>query len=427
MPPSTSPVWRLRPGSDRRFRAGHPWVYSNELAGSPKGVEPGELIELKDAKNQFLARGFGNPSSLIAFRVVSRDPEVADPVSEEAILGALKKAQALREQVGLAAFSHRLLFGEADRLPGLVIDRYLLASGKEQVFVIQAHSAGAQKILPQVQAALQKFSSMPMAIVLRNDVGVRKLEGLEEEAPKVVKPLPGIKLNEVKILIAAAQGQSVKSLEFETDLIEGQKTGFFLDQFGNVRLTAQWLRGLKPTQGKRLKILDLCCYVGQWSAQLTRVYRDQGLDVEVTAVDASEKALTFAKRNIEAQGATCTTLKADVLKGLTELKDGSFDLVICDPPALIKGRKDLGPGAHAYLQLNTQAFRLVRRGGGIVSCSCSALLEEEEFAKALAKAAARNKADVRWVGRGAPSADHPMLTEFPEGRYLKAWIGLVSE
>src|SRR5262249_29959449 len=159
--------------------------------------------------------------------------------------------------------------------------------------------------------------------------------------------------------------------------IEGQKTGFFLDQFGNVRLAAQLLKGLQPAQGKKLRILDLCCYVGQWGSQLARVFRDAGLEVEVTAVDASDKALAAAKRNIEAQGRRCETMKADVLKDLVSLKDASFDLVISDPPALIKGRKDIGPGTHAYLQLNTQVFRLVRRGGAVVSCSCSALLEEE--------------------------------------------------
>jgi 23S rRNA (cytosine1962-C5)-methyltransferase len=421
---STTPIWRLRPGSDRRFRAGHPWVYSNELAGSPKGLEPGALVELRDAKDQFLARGYGNPGSLIAFRALSRDPEVADPSSEEALAAALGRARRLREHCGLDEFSHRLVFGEADRLPGLIVDSYALSQG-ERVYVIQAHSAGAERLLPRVQPLLERES--PAAIVLRNDVGVRKLEGLEEQAPRVLKSRPGLDLAKARIVVAAAKGSTVRSLEFETDLIEGQKTGFFLDQFGNVRLAAQLLGGLKPLKGKKLRILDLCCYVGQWSAQLARVYRDAGLEVEVTAVDASEKALVFAKRNIEAQGASCEILRADVLKELGGLKDASFDLVVCDPPALIKGRKDLGPGTHAYLQLNTQVFRLVRKGGAVITCSCSALLDEEELAKALTKAAARNRADVRWIGRGAPSADHPMLTEFPEGRYLKAWIGFVAQ
>ncbi len=157
---------------------------------------------------------------------------------------------------------------------------------------------------------------------------------------------------------------------------------------------------------------------------MAQAFKAAGLDVEVTAVDASEKALAFARRNVEAQGASCETLRADVLKDLGSLPAGSFDLVVSDPPALIKGRKDIGPGTHAYLQLNTQVFRLLRKGGGVVTCSCSGLLEEEEFAKAVSKGAARNGAEVRWIGRGMQAPDHPMLLEFPEGRYLKCWIGV---
>lgn len=406
-------------------------MYSNELAGSPKGIEPGAPVELRDSKDQFLARGYGNPNSLIAFRALSRNPEVLDPCSAEQLHQALHAAQRLREISGLAANSHRLIFGEADRIPGLVIDRYRLAQPEgAQVFVIQAHTAGAQRMLPEVQSAIERFAGSQTlsktALVLRNDVGVRKLEGLEEEAPRVLRPLQDVDLKQARILITPVRPGGAP-VEFVTDLVEGQKTGFFLDQFGNVQLAAEKLRGLKPAQGKTLRVLDLCCYVGQWGAQLTRAFREMGFEVEVTAVDASDKALALAKRNVEAQGARCETLKADVLRDLGGLASETFDLVISDPPALIKGRKDIGPGTHAYLQLNTQVFRLVKRGGAVISCSCSALLEEEEFAKALTKAAYRNQVDVRWVGRGAPAPDHPMLTEFPEGRYLKAWIGITSK
>lgn len=433
--PSQSMVWRLRPGADRRFRAGHPWVYSNELAGSPKGVEPGALIELRDGKDQFMARGYANPASLIAFRALSRDPKITEPDSAKSILESLLQAHRIRELSGLGNVSHRLCFGEADHIPGLIIDRYRVAPDA-QVFVVQAHTAGAQRLLGRVQEvfqALVKKTSVAgsptwekTAIVLRNDVAVRKLEGLEEEAPKVLREASGFSLREAKILVAPALGTG-KPMEFETDLLMGQKTGFFLDQFANIQLAAIKLAGLRPAQGKPLRILDLCCYVGQWGAQLARVFKEMGVEVEVTAVDASDKALVFARKNIEAQGVRCETIRGDVLKDLERLAQSSFDLVISDPPALIKGRKDIGPGTHAYLQLNTQVFRLVKNGGAVVSCSCSALLEEEEFTRVLAKAASRNGVDARWIGRGMQAPDHPMLTEFPEGRYLKAWIGLVSK
>src|SRR5947209_6391802 len=145
-------IWRLRAGSDRRFRSGHPWVYSNELQDSPKGVEPGAPVELRDPAGGFLARGYGNPASLIAFRALSRDPTV-DPHSAGFLADSIRSAESLRQQVGLGPFSHRVCFGEADFIPGLVIDRYLIDEG--QVFVVQAHTAGADRRIPQVLEALE--------------------------------------------------------------------------------------------------------------------------------------------------------------------------------------------------------------------------------------------------------------------------------
>jgi 23S rRNA (cytosine1962-C5)-methyltransferase len=230
--------------------------------------------------------------------------------------------------------------------------------------------------------------------------------------------ISGVDFKNVSIWVASYE---FKPLEFVTDLVDGQKTGFFLDQSENIRMAAT--RIFPQAWGKKIRILDLCCYVGQWSTHLVKRYRDAGIEVEVVAFDASAKALELAKKNI---GDRCTTVQGDVLKDLTQFADQSFDLVISDPPALIKGRKDIPAGIHAYLQLNTQVFRIVRKGGAVVCCSCSALLEEGEFQKALSKAARRNQRTVRWIGRGAQAADHPMLAEFPEGQYLKAWVGVVS-
>ncbi len=405
-------VWRLRSGADRRFRSGHPWVYSNELLESPKGIEPGAPVELRDAGGKFLARGYGNPHSLIAFR--------KGPSSSDEVFAALEQAKRLRQTLGLSETSYRLCFGEADGLPGLVIDRYRIEDS--WAFVIQAHTAGAQNWLPELPNLLERlFPGEKHAIVLRNDIGVRKLEGLTEEEPRVLKEIAGTRLSETKIKVAAvAQGAP---LEFQVNLVKGQKTGFFLDQAANIQLAALRFSHLKP-DGASLKILDLCCYVGQWSAQLARLFKNKGMSVDVLAVDASAQALSLAKMNIEAQGARCEILKADVLKGLDSLPEHSFDIVISDPPALIQGRKDIPVGTHAYLQLNTQVFRLVKRSGAVVSCSCSALLEEESFCKVLAKAARRNGAEVSWVARGTQAPDHPMRVEFPEGRYLKCWIGM---
>ncbi|MBI2712787.1 MAG: class I SAM-dependent rRNA methyltransferase [Bdellovibrio sp.] len=425
----TSPtVWRLKKGMDRRFRAGHPWVYSNELMDSPKGHPPGALVRLLDAGGKFLAYGFGNPSSLISFRALTRDETNSDPLSIESLTAKLIQASRLRAQLGFSGVSHRICFGEVDHLPGLVLDRYFTNQG--QVLVIQAHTAGADLLVGAGQgpllSALEKMmdteqsgSFAKASVVLRNDISVRKLEGLESQEVSVLKIGSKKELRQIPILIRSAVGK--EPLSFEVDLLEGQKTGFFLDQFGNIELAALRLKNWAP---RSLRILDLCCYVGQWGVQLGKAFQDSGHEVHITAVDASATALEFAKKNLEKNGLRAKTIKMDVLKDLTSLESGSFDLVISDPPALIKSRKDIPTGTHAYLQLLTQATRLTRSGGALIACSCSAWMAEDSFTTVLQKAAHRNTTEIHWVGRGTQSADHPMIAEFAEGRYLKGWIGL---
>ncbi len=408
-------VWRLRKGADRRFRAGHPWAYSNELAESPKGIAPGELVELCDAGGAFLARGHGNPGSLIAFRALSRDRTELEPLGAEGLGWRLGRARDLRRALGLEATSHRLVFAEGDGLPGLVIDAYALANGS-RVLVVQAHTAGMDGALPAIDAALDGM--YPGAgLVVRSDVGARALDGVPVEPPRVVRSPGGVDLAAARIRVAG--------LELETDLAAGQKTGFFLDQAANLALAAGRLAGIGAREpGAPVRVLDLCCYVGQWGAYLARAIALGGGRAHVTLVDSSARALEVAARNVAGQGADVEALRADVLRDLGALPTGSFDVVVADPPALIGRRKDVPQGTHAYLQLFTQAVRLVRPGGGLVACSCSALLEEAAFDGALAKAARRNDRTVRFVARGGQAPDHPVLLEFPEGRYLKCWVGV---
>lgn len=436
--PHKGPVWRLKKGMDRRFRSGHPWVYSNELLESPKGIEPGQLVELQDAGGKFIARGFGNSSSLISFREVTRVLEEVDPLSTAEVVRRLKRAEALRVRLGWSRGSYRLCYGEADGMPGLVIDRYELAQG--QVFVIQCHSAGSNRLVPRFLEIFEQFTKESAhqvtwestAIVVRNDLNVRKLEGLQEEEPVVLKAGPFSLDSEVPILVRSVTGGDL--LTFDTHLLKGQKTGFFLDQFANIELAVLRFKHLaqgnpdKPSEPKTIRILDLFCYVGQWGAQLSQAFKAMGIQAEVLAVDSSTTALELAKRNIERAGGKCETLRADILAKLSQLESGSFDIVISDPPALIKSKKDVPIGIHAYLQMATQAIRLTRpNGGGVVCCSCSSLLDESELVAGLAKAAQRNLARMNWVGRGGQSPDHPISASFPEGRYLKGWIGIRGE
>jgi 23S rRNA (cytosine1962-C5)-methyltransferase len=177
---------------------------------------------------------------------------------------------------------------------------------------------------------------------------------------------------------------------------------------------------------RELRVLDICCYVGQWGTQLAHLAAAAGLRAEVTLVDASAKALEIAARNVESHGGTANPQKLDVLEDLGRLPRQGYDVVICDPPAFIKKKKDLPTGTMAYQKLNREALRRTAGQGGLfVSCSCSGLFTEEDFRGMLARAAAGHEGEVRWIVRGSHSPDHPQRPEFPQGTYLKSWMGLV--
>jgi 23S rRNA (cytosine1962-C5)-methyltransferase len=426
---------KLRSGADRRIRAGHPWIFSNELADSPKGTTPGTEVQLQDSKGGFLAYGYGNPHSLIAFRALSFDRGESEVCSPEYVQRKILKAWWLRKSLGYQQ-SCRMVYGEGDFLPGLVIDLYKIEqNGKRgQALCVQVLSAGMAQILGQpakffqnlVEEALDnqitEFNWEQTAVVLRNDVQVRRLEGLEVEAPNMIKGIDGIDLNEVDILMAPAVRESSSAvIPMATDLIGGQKTGFFLDQAQNIQILCDLLARTKFDEGV-VRILDLCCYVGQWSTKIVNTLKQKGVQVEVTAADASEKALAFAKKNIERQGALCIPKKLDVLKDLGSLPEKHFDIGIADPPAFIKAKKDIPTGRHAYLKLNSHAFKLVKSGGLLVSCSCSGLFHEAELIDVLAKASRRTEAETRCVLKGGHGADHPVLMSFAEGFYLKMFV-----
>ncbi len=428
--------WTLNKFEDRRIRGGHPWVFSNELSKSPKGHPPGEPVELRTHQGDFLAYGYGNPQSLISFRAMGFDIDKDEKWYEpQNMVAKLLKSWTLRHQLGVR-FSQRICFGEVDGMPGLVVDLYVLNSnsGPAQSFSVQILTAGMSWALKDLegffkslcdqgnQLGLTKIEWQRTALILRNDVQVRKLEGLEFEEPRVVKSIDGEDLSQnVKILVDSSD----EGAEFEVHLLHGQKTGFFLDQSYNIQLLGQIAKRYFSHQKSRtLHILDLCCYVGQWSSQLSRILKNTGHQINVTAVDASETALEFANKNIRNQYSHQVTLiKGDVLKDL-HLPEESFDIVISDPPAFIKNRKDLAAGKQGYVKLNSRAFRLAKVQGLIASCSCSGLLSEEDFLQALA--AAQLKADVSTttLARGGHGFDHPVKMTFPEGNYLKMAINL---
>ena len=443
---------RLRSKEERRFKQGHPWVFSNELQESPKNLGMGEVVELCDAGGRFLAYGFANPHSLISFRELSRDPEQAglSPGRVEASFFQSKFAiaGAFRKSWFGSAQSHRKIYGEADGLSGLIIDRF--AGAGTVVYVVQPHSAGMDANLPSILSALSGDRSGDSGFesrlaILRRDASSREKEGIAKHEPVVVDlasgreiPAPG----ELRNFCFSVSGIMGSSLSLSADLIGGQKTGFFFDQLQNIRLLETLLlRKLRNDRearspGSVYRVLDLCSYVGQWSVHLAQTLAErEAFPAEFTCVDASEAALRFADENLAAAGRASgvaeslkrVMVKADVLKPLNGIEACGYDLVIADPPAFIKNRKSIPQGRQAYAQLFGTAIEKTKPGGLVVCCSCSQLLSHEDFREALGKASRRSGRRVRWLAEGSPSFDHFTRLEFGEGHYLKCAIAQVDE
>lgn len=436
--------WRLKSKEERRFKQGHPWVYSNELQESPKGIQAGELLQLNDAGGAFLAYGFGNPGSLIAFRALSREKK--DFSDETSLLKGIiteNLESAFRFRLGWFSLSQsfRLVFGENDDLPGLVIDRYF---GKHAVYVIQPHSAGMDLHLNLITDILAKISkdkgeSAETKVIYRRDAGSREREGLPKVATEVRFLHTGKLLesfDEYRAFEFQLQSLMAREVSLTVDLIAGQKTGFFFDQAQNTKMVQHLLlRKLRYVEKSSVKheVLDLCSYVGQWSVQLAQVYIEKKLPVMITAVDASDGALKFAEMNVKKNTIDAASsevqfvrLKADVLEPMGGLQDRNFEVVVADPPAFIKNRKSIPQGKHAYVQLFTTAIQKTAVNGLVVCCSCSQLLSQEDMKEVLQKATRRSGRKVRWLAQGSPSLDHFSKAEFEEGHYLKCWVGSVE-
>lgn len=428
-------IWKLKKGHDARLRSRHPWVFSNELLDSPKSIKPGEPVEVHDFNGQFLARGYGNPHSLISFRALSFTKADENPLSVDSLVEKLLRAWKLRNDMGFY-LSFRVCFSEADEIPGLVFDRYVFEkTGKAyQVFSYQLLTSGTdtafktddqgkiifQKLAQQAQANHFSEISWDQTFILqRNDVNIRKLEGLLVEAPTILKQVDGIDLTDIKIQVQNVIDVTEKVF-FNVDLIDGQKTGFFLDQTFNMKLLLDLIQHRKKSlSGRPVKILDLCCYMGQWSAQIVANLKKWGLESDVHLVDVSEMALKKASENLAVYGAKVSTYKLDVLDGLSQFQEGEFDIVISDPPAFVKNKKDIHQGLHAYFKLNAQAFRVARKDGIVISCTCSGLVSMEDFKESLRKAVLRSGKTAKCILMGGQGWDHPTLMSFPEGFYLK--------
>ncbi len=435
-------IWRLKKGGDIRLRSGHPWVFSNELQDSPKGILPGEIVEIQTLSGQFMARGYGNPQSLIAFRALSFDAHVEEPGNPVNVVNKLIKSWKNRHLLGFSK-SFRLCYSEADFLPGVIIDRYLTTVENKtyQIFSYQLLTAGMQKIFSQseeifrllVENAIEnKYSDVPWErtiLLTKNDVQIRKLEGLAVEEAAVTRNPDEVNLKDIHIQIPSVIN-SKDIIQFQVNLVDGQKTGFFLDQTHNMKLL---IEALKPRlaefkeKDKPVKIIDLCCYMGQWSAQLASYLKSENVKAEIMLVDVSELALQMAQKNLSVfDNVKLFTKKTDALEGLTTFPDNHFDIVISDPPAFVKNKKDIETGLHGYMKLNQQAFRIANHSGIVASCTCSGIVQMADFKSSLRKGILRSGKKAKLIAEGGLGWDHPQLIQFPEGQYLKMLLHTVE-
>lgn len=392
------PVLALKKGEDKRLRAGHLWVFSNEvdIRKTPlKDFAPGQVANLLDSRGQTLGSAMVNPASLIAARLISHRPDVV--ISTSWLVGRLRQALAHREDQYDEPF-YRLVFAEADGLPGLILDRF------GPVLVGQLNTAGMDQARPAIEEAIRKVID-PQALLWRNDSSVRGLEGL----PRNIEPGFG----EMPELIEVREG----GLQYSLDPVAGQKTGWYFDQAAN-------RQRVQPMFGPGQSVLDLYCYHGAWGLTAARAGA-----TEITCVDASEAAVERVRANAEANGLG-QAVRSEVMDVETFLQEcvarkQRFDCVIVDPPALVRKGKDVKPGLAKYRRINELALRVVNYGGVLVSCSCSSHVREPIFADMLRKAARHVDRELQVFMRLEQGMDHPVVPAIPETRYLKGLVARV--
>ena len=387
------PTIVLRRREERRLHRGHLWVYSNEvdIAATPlKGFAPGDPVNVCAAGGRPLGSGYVNPHSLICARLVSHRPDVV--LDRELLDSRLRAALALREAL-YDRPCYRLVHGEGDALPGLVIDRY------DDVLVVQIGTAGMERVQHELLAALIELLA-PRAIQLRNDGPLRALEGLESRVETVHGTLPES--------LTVDEG----GLRFAVPASGGQKTGWFFDQRPN--------RDRLTRYCAERRVLDLFSYVGAWGLRAAAAGAS-----EVLCVDSSAPALEALEANAVANNlAGVTSVRGDAFEVLRALRDAGerFDTVVVDPPALVKKRKDHKAGSEAYRRLNRLSLQLLAPGGTLLSSSCSFHFSRDDLRIAVERAARQADVEIQLLEQGTAGPDHPVHPAMAETDYLKCLV-----
>lgn len=394
----TLPSLRLRRNEERRLRAGHLWVFSNEVDVDKtplRELAPGDLVRVEDHREVPLGIAYVNPESLICARMLTRDAKAL--VDAAFLTRRLTRALHLRELLFDRPF-YRLCYGESDGLPGLVIDRF------GDVLVVQASTAGAERFLDTVIDILQKLL-MPRVIVLKNVSSLRALEGLE---------------NYVRVVRGVVEGPTQireNDVAFWIDPVNGQKTGWFFDHRCN--------RAMAAKLAKCQRVLDLFCYTGAWGVQAAV----SGAEY-VDCVDSSESALALARDNARLNGVDdrMRFTESDVFEYLRRAREDRrrYDLIVLDPPALIKRKRDLKAGTEAYRRLNQLALQALNTGGVLVSASCSYHFSRASLSDLLRSLTRHLDRHAVFLWQGGQGPDHPVHPAITETDYLKSIFCHVS-
>ncbi len=385
------PAVRLHPRHDQRVKAGHPWIFSNEIADDVKTLPAGGAVDVFDSKGAFVGRGYANPRSLIAIRLLSRrrKEDIDTPVFFAA---RLRDALAYRTACAPDRRSLRLVHAEADGLPGLVIDRF------DNVLTVQITTLGMEVRKDAIEQAIREELA-PDGVILRGDARMREMEGLEEERRLWFGEVPP----EVAI--------DEHGVTFLVDAMGAQKTGHFYDQAENRRFAASLSKGRT--------VLDVYCNTGGFGLHALKAGA-----TSVVAVDSSEETMQRAIRNAAANGVG-DKFEGICAEGRTTLEKlvgqgRRFGSVVLDPPAFAKSRKVASKALVGYRDVNALGLMLVEEGGFLFTSSCSYHVEEERFIDTVVEAARKTGRKLRMVRRGEQAPDHPVVPAIPESRYLKS-------
>ena len=376
----------ISPSGEQRVRGGHPWIYRVDVIDVQ--AEGGEIVQVLGLRHRTIGYALFSARSQIAIRMLTRGET---PAGLPLLRARIEKAISFRDTLGLEANAYRLVHGEADLLPSLVVDRY------GDHLVVQALSQGMDRLLPAITAMLVEIAA-PAGILARNDPKVRALEGLD----RTVEVLHGA----VPESVVVREGP----VEYDVDLRKGQKTGLFLDQRENKEAAAGYARG---------RLLDCFSYNGGFALRLARQC------AHVEAIDISADAVARIRAN--AQRNSVPHLEAREANAFDELRrleraGARYDTIVLDPPAFAKNKASLSNARGGYKEINLRAMRLLTPGGYLITCSCSYHVSEEMFAAMLHEASVDSQVPVSIVEKRMQGRDHPVLVGVPETQYLKCFI-----